>query len=133
MPDLYNRLSRLAARYYDLLEDQLYDPQQGVDFYGKEQQRRHIISLLRDLAHEARVPAWGDPPEPVKLNEHDEPLCPECGGLLFATVVSSECEVPYWEYDTWMYVLNGGDSDIESFDCPECGWSATDVEPQGKL
>ena len=38
MSDLDVRLQELAERYYNSLEDQLYDPDPKVDGYGKERQ-----------------------------------------------------------------------------------------------
>ena len=53
MSDLDIRLQELAERYYNSLEDQLYDPDPEVDGYGKERQQQYIIALLADLAREA--------------------------------------------------------------------------------
>ena len=46
MSDLDVRLQELAERYYNSLEDQLYDPDPEVDGYGKERQRQYILALL---------------------------------------------------------------------------------------
>ena len=51
------RLQQLAERYYNLLADQLYDPQPEVDGYCKETQRRYILNLLRNLAEAAASPS----------------------------------------------------------------------------
>ncbi|MBN1659499.1 MAG: hypothetical protein JXA93_13930 [Anaerolineae bacterium] len=51
------RLQQLAERYYNLLADQLYDPQPEVDGYRKETQRRYITNLLRNLAEAAASPS----------------------------------------------------------------------------
>ena len=53
MSDLDVRLQELAERYYNSLEDQLYDPDPAVDGYGKERQKQYILDLLVDLAREA--------------------------------------------------------------------------------
>ena len=53
MSDLDLRLQELAGRAYDDLEDQLYDPDPAVDGYDKAGQRRHVLSLLKDLARNA--------------------------------------------------------------------------------
>ena len=53
MSDLDVRLQELAERYYNSLEDQLYDPDPEVDGYGKERQKQYILDLLADLAREA--------------------------------------------------------------------------------
>ena len=53
MSDLDVRLQELAERYYNSLEDQLYDPDPKVDGYGKERQKQYIVALLADLAREA--------------------------------------------------------------------------------
>ena len=53
MSDLDVRLQELAERYYNSLEDQLYDPDPKVDGYGKERQKQYILDLLADLAREA--------------------------------------------------------------------------------
>ena len=52
MSDLDVRLQELAERYYNSLEDQLYDPDPEVDGYGKERQKQYILDLLADLARE---------------------------------------------------------------------------------
>jgi hypothetical protein len=51
--DLDIRLQDLVERYYNSLEDQLYDPDPKVDGYGKERQKQYILDLLADLAREA--------------------------------------------------------------------------------
>ena len=53
MSDLDVRLQELVERYYNSLEDQLYDPDPKVDGYGKERQKQYILDLLADLAKEA--------------------------------------------------------------------------------
>ena len=53
MSDLDVRLQELVERYYNSLEDQLYDPDPKVDGYGKERQKQYILDLLRDLARDA--------------------------------------------------------------------------------
>ena len=53
MSDLDVRLRELTERYYNSLEDQLYDPDPKVDGYRKERQRQYILDLLVDLAREA--------------------------------------------------------------------------------
>ena len=50
--DLDIRLQELVERYYNSLEDQLYDPDPKVDGYGKERQKQYILDLLADLARE---------------------------------------------------------------------------------
>ena len=50
---LDDRLQELVLRYYNSLEDQLYDPGPEVDGYGKEIQKRYVLDLLADLAEEA--------------------------------------------------------------------------------
>ena len=57
--DLDIRLQELVERYYNSLEDQLYDPDPQVDGYGKERQRQYILELLRDLARDAASLALG--------------------------------------------------------------------------
>ena len=57
--DLDVRLQELVERYYNSLEDQLYDPDPQVDGYGKERQRQYILELLRDLARDAANLALG--------------------------------------------------------------------------
>ena len=52
MSDLDVRLQELVERYYNSLEDQLYDPDPTVDGYGKERQKQYILDLLTDLARE---------------------------------------------------------------------------------
>ena len=59
MSDLDVRLQELAERYYNSLEDQLYDPDPKVDGYGKERQKQYILDLLADLAREAANLALG--------------------------------------------------------------------------
>jgi len=59
MSDLDVRLRELAERYYNSLEDQLYDPDPQVDGYGKERQKQYILDLLRDLARDAASLAQG--------------------------------------------------------------------------
>jgi hypothetical protein len=51
--DLDDRLQDLVNRYYNSLEDQLYDPDPLVDGYGKETQKQYVLDLLADLAKEA--------------------------------------------------------------------------------
>ena len=64
MSDLDVRLQELVERYYNSLEDQLYDPDPQVDGYGKERQKQYILDLLRDLARDAASLALGaDPAE----------------------------------------------------------------------
>ena len=53
MSDLDVRLQELVERYYNSLEDQLYDPDPQVDGYGKERQKQYILELLGDLARDA--------------------------------------------------------------------------------
>ena len=53
MSDLDVRLQELVERYYNSLEDQIYDPDPQVDGYGKERQKQYILELLRDLARDA--------------------------------------------------------------------------------
>ena len=53
------RLQELGKRYYNSLEDQLYDPDPQVDGYGKERQKQYILELLRDLARDAASLALG--------------------------------------------------------------------------
>jgi len=53
MSDLDVQLQELAERYYNSLEDQLYDPDQGVDGYGKQRQKQYILDLLAELARAA--------------------------------------------------------------------------------
>ena len=62
MSDLDVRLQELAERYYNSLEDQLYDPDPKVDGYGKEGQKQYVLDLLRDLAREAANLALGSNP-----------------------------------------------------------------------
>ena len=57
--DLDVRLQELVERYYNSLEDQLYDPDPQVDGYGKERQKRYILELLGDLARDAVSLAQG--------------------------------------------------------------------------
>jgi hypothetical protein len=59
MSDHDVRLQELAERYYNSLEDQLYDPDPQVDGYGKERQKQYILELLRDLARDAADLALG--------------------------------------------------------------------------
>ena len=59
MSDLDVRLQELVERYYNSLEDQLYDPDPKVDGYGKERQKQYILDLLADLAREAANLALG--------------------------------------------------------------------------
>ena len=59
MSDMDARLQELAERYYNSLEDQLYDPDPAVDGYGKERQKQYILDLLRDLARDAASLALG--------------------------------------------------------------------------
>ena len=56
-PDI--RLQELVERYYNSLEDQLYDPDPQVDGYGKERQKQYILELLGDLARDAVSLAQG--------------------------------------------------------------------------
>jgi hypothetical protein len=51
--DLDLRMRNLAERYYNSLEDQLYDPDPEVDGYDKDHQKRYIVELLTDLARDA--------------------------------------------------------------------------------
>jgi hypothetical protein len=60
MSDLDVRLQELAERYYNSLEEQLYDPDPKVDGYGKVRQQEYILGLLRDLAREAANLVLGD-------------------------------------------------------------------------
>jgi hypothetical protein len=60
MSDLDVRLQELAERYYNSLEEQLYDPDPKVDGYGKERQHEYILGLLQDLAREAASLALDD-------------------------------------------------------------------------
>ena len=53
MSDLDVRLQELAERYYDSLEDQLYDPDPKAGGYGKQRQQEYMLGLLQDLAREA--------------------------------------------------------------------------------
>ena len=53
MSELDIRLQELAERYYNSLQDQLYDPDPQVDGYDKERQKQYIRDLLTDLAREA--------------------------------------------------------------------------------
>ena len=57
--DLDVRLQELVERYYNSLEDQLYDPDPQVDGYGKERQKQYILELLGDLARDAVSLAQG--------------------------------------------------------------------------
>ena len=57
--DLDVRLQELAERYFNSLEDQLYDPDPQVDGYGKERQKQYILELLGDLARDAVSLAQG--------------------------------------------------------------------------
>ena len=50
---LDDRLQDLIHRYYNSLEDQLYDPDPQVDGYSKETQEQYVLDLLADLAKEA--------------------------------------------------------------------------------
>ena len=59
MSDLDVRLQELAERYYNSLEEQLYDPDPKVDGYGKERQQEYILGLLQDLARDAASLALG--------------------------------------------------------------------------
>ena len=59
MSDLDVRLQELVERYYNSLEDQLYDPDPQVDGYGKERQKQYLLELLRDLARDAATLALG--------------------------------------------------------------------------
>ena len=63
MSDLDVRLQELAERYYNSLEDQLYDPDPKVDGYGKGRQQEYILGLLQDLAREAANFVLGDDSE----------------------------------------------------------------------
>jgi hypothetical protein len=60
MSDLDVRLQELVERYYNSLEDQLYDPDPRVDGYDKERQKQYIRDLLRDLARDAAGLTLGD-------------------------------------------------------------------------
>ena len=53
MSDLDIRLQELAERYYNSVEDQLYDPDPKVDGYDKDRQKQYVLDLLTDLAREA--------------------------------------------------------------------------------
>ena len=57
--DLDIRLQELVERYYNSLEDQLYDPDPQVDGYGKERQKQYILELLGNLARDAVSLAQG--------------------------------------------------------------------------
>ena len=57
--DMDVRLQELVERYYNSLEDQLYDPDPRVDGYGKEKQKQYILELLGDLARDAVSLAQG--------------------------------------------------------------------------
>lgn len=133
--DLNVRLQELAERYYGLLEDQLYDPQPEVDGYGKEKQQQYVTNLLRDLAHDAASLTPDDDGDSFvlgRLNEDGEALCPECDIPLIATIFfGSDTTTPFWhpDDDRWEYMVDGGDTYIESFNCPGCGWTASYVEP----
>mgnify|MGYP001813254920 CR=1 FL=1 len=59
MSDLDVRLQELVERYFNSLEDQLYDPDPQVDGYGKQRQKQYILDLLRDLARDAASLALG--------------------------------------------------------------------------
>ena len=59
MSDIDVRLQELVERYYNSLEDQLYDPDPQVDGYGKERQKQYILELLGDLARDAVSLALG--------------------------------------------------------------------------
>ena len=59
MSGLDVRLQELVERYYNSLEDQLYDPDPQVEGYGKERQKQYILELLRDLARDAASLALG--------------------------------------------------------------------------
>lgn len=61
--DLDVRLQELAERYYNSLEDQLYDPDSEVDGYDKERQQQYVLGLLQDLARDAANLALGNDPE----------------------------------------------------------------------
>ena len=64
MSDLDIRLQELVERYYNSLEDQLYDPDPPADGYGKERQKQYILDLLQDLARDAaNLALGGDPGE----------------------------------------------------------------------
>ena len=52
MSELGIRLQELAERYYNSMEDQLYDPTPKVDGYGKHRQKQYVLDLLTDLARE---------------------------------------------------------------------------------
>ena len=135
-----SNMQELAERYYRLLEDQLFDPQTHVDGYDKEHQQEYVTKLLRDLAHEtANLTPRNDKRTEgcvlVELNGDGEALCPECETPLIATVFfGSETVTPFWhpDDDRWEYFADGGDTYIESFACPACGWSAPYVEPRGE-
>lgn len=135
--NLDTQLQELAKRYYCLLEDQLYDPQPHVDGYDKKHQQKLVTNLLRDLVHEATslIPNTAGRTEVcvfVELNQDGEALCPECSSPLTATVhVDSKEVTPFWHPvdERWEYMVDGGDTYIESFGCPGCGWSAAYVEP----
>ena len=60
--DLKVRLQELVERYYNSLEDQLYDPDPEVDGYDKERQQQYVLGLLQDLARDAANLALGNDP-----------------------------------------------------------------------
>ena len=60
MSDLDVRLQELVERYFNSLEDQLYDPDPKVEGYGKERQQAYILGLLQGLAREAASLALDD-------------------------------------------------------------------------
>jgi len=61
--DLDPRLRNLAERYYNSLEDQLYDPDPEVDGYDKDVQKRYIVELLTDLARDVAQHVSAEGPE----------------------------------------------------------------------
>ena len=61
--DLDPRMRNLAERYYNSLEDQLYDPDPEVDGYDKDHQKRYIVELLTDLARDVAQLVSAEGPE----------------------------------------------------------------------
>ena len=72
----------------------------------------------------------------VELSGDNEPLCPQCSAHLGAMIHTSDEEgvALRWhpEDNCWEYFSDGGDTCIEYFACPSCGWSAPYVEPRGE-